>query len=214
CCSSEAPPFRERAVAVKDAIQRKVVVVADDEVVPHVERGRRFREAHIERVDLLPEVRGDVDRLTERIPCHDAGIRTGVAEIDFEGVVSRVASRLLTRDGAELGAEWPTRTIDDLTIQSPENAVLSEGTAGGAAGCDLGRLTETQTQRGVAGVGLPDDQDIPTSTPYIVRGHDGVWCQLPLNGDHVVLRVRRVIVSGKERISVYRDILRPVDVVV
>src|SRR5712692_4594760 len=76
------PATGQLAAPPEDPVERDVVVVADDKVVAHVERGWRFRSLNVKRVHLFADVRRDVDRLAQRIACRNAGTLLCVSKIE------------------------------------------------------------------------------------------------------------------------------------
>src|SRR5271170_3116163 len=93
----------------KELFERKLVVVADDEIVFHIEGGERFTKSGIERVDGFAEVRRLVLRFAEGVTGEDGEAPGAVAQSDLQRVVIGVADGGLVGVAAEVRAQWSAR---------------------------------------------------------------------------------------------------------
>ena len=97
---------------VEPRIERDQIGVADDEIVPHVVRGRRFRQMNVERVHLLTEIGCDVDRFAESIERRPGLIRRIFTPAEAERPMASKAARFAAKEalakalGAPDGLSW------------------------------------------------------------------------------------------------------------
>ena len=107
----DSGPAARQPVGTEELIEGKLIVVADDEVVFHIERGNGIAERGIEGVHFLADVRRLIQRLAVGVGGGELKAAAGVARAEFERVVVGVANVGLERIAAEVGAQRPARSV-------------------------------------------------------------------------------------------------------
>src|ERR1700723_623457 len=193
-------------------LQGKLVGVAHHKVFFHGERGKAIAEPGIDRVYFFAHIGRLIDRFAESVAGKQLQALTRVAKADLQSIVVGIANRGLVGIAAKIGAERSASPVHGLSCGRREDVALAERTAGCGSGSDLADLTQTQTQRGVTGVGLHQNQQTVGLIAHVAGAEQRVVPNLPLEGDHVLLGIRNAVVDRIRRDATDRNVLRPVDV--
>src|SRR5580704_7588119 len=194
--------------------ERKQIVVADDEIVLHVERRERFAERRIQRIDGFAEIRRLILRFAEGVAAENREAAAGVAQRDLERVVIRIADGGLTRVAAEIRTKRAARAVENLSGVADVLAVFAERTARNLAWGEVRGIAEREAKRWIARIGFRDDEQSMSLCADVVHAQHRVRAETALERQHVFLGVRNAIGGEVIRKAGDRLKLRPVDGVV
>src|SRR5580704_12819421 len=194
--------------------ERKQIVVADDEIVLHIERRERFAERRIQRIDGFAEIRRLILRLAEGVAAENREAAAGVAQRDLERVVIRIADGGLARVAAEIRTERAARAVENLAGVSDVLAVFAKRTARNLAWREVRGIAERKAKRRIARVGLGDDEEAMSLRADVIHAQNRVRAEAALERQHIFLGVGNAIRREVVRKAGDRLKLRPVDGVV
>ena len=95
----------------------------------------------------------------------------------------------------KFGPSGPLRPIDHLARRGGENIAFAEWAARGLAGRQVGRIAELQTERGVAGIGFLEHQQVMRLRAHVAGVEHGVVSEAALDREHVFLGVGNLVVG-------------------
>ena len=142
--SGYCPALSEAIRRPEQFFQRNLVVVAQHEIVLHVECRRSVFPAEVEGVDLFLDAGGPVHGLAVGVARQYRESSSGALQADLQTVVVRIAHVLVYRVGPNGVWVRRARAVDDRSIRTGINKIFPERPAHGAAWCHILRLTETE----------------------------------------------------------------------
>ena len=163
-------PLTKPARSAKE-IEGQLVVVADDEVVPHVERGERML-ARVEQIDLLAVSRTIVQRLGVGVAGEKFQAGDLLAHTHLQRVVAGLAAGDEVAIAGEVRPERPARAVDGASgdgVYTPFSPLGPQATAVG----NLAQLADAQAKRGIARVGFKRRQQVMSLRSHIAALKQG-----------------------------------------
>ena len=143
-------PAARQPVGMEELIEGQLIVVADDEVVLHIERRDGIAERRIEGVDLFADVRRLVQRLAVGVGGIELEPARGVARAEFERVVVGVADVRLEGVAAEVRSQLLACSIDHPARCRIVDRIFAESPAGQGSEHDVAWLAQAQAESGIA----------------------------------------------------------------
>ncbi len=127
-------PSAGEAIGAEELVEGQLILVAEDEVVLHVEGRERVAERRVEGVDLFADVGRLVQRFAVGVGGGELEAAAGVAGAEFERVVVGVADVGLQRVAAEVGSERAAGSVDLAAADGEVDGVFAAWAAGQGAG--------------------------------------------------------------------------------
>src|SRR5580704_5095878 len=85
--SGNRPSFRPALGMLEQPLERQLVSVGGDEIVPQIPSRNRARQAEVERIERFGQAGGLIDGFTERVSNHRVQAPAGVPQARLERIV-------------------------------------------------------------------------------------------------------------------------------
>src|SRR5580704_8464038 len=194
------------------AVEGQLKFIAENEVVFYVEGRQRIAECGIERVDLLADIGGLINRLAVGVGRGELEPAAGVAGAEFKGVIVRMADCRLQPITAETRPERPARSVHLPTSDWVIHRIFPARAAGECSGSHFARLAEAQAKRRIAGIRFDQYTLTMAGSADITRVKYRVGPSLALNRKHPLFRIWHAVVQVVPWDATDRLISAPADV--